>query len=471
MDLLPRPTATARHSLSQYPGDRRTLTIRHTNDLPDTLSLPEYAASRVIEVPQDAYDASACIVPGITLGNYRIDSVLGEGGMGVVYKAYDTLLNRAVALKVLPPRLLRNREFLHRFRTEAQAQARLNSPNVVTLYTLAEMPAGLMLVMEYVEGITLDQRIKYGPLSVDEAVHIFDQALQGVESAHQMGIVHRDLKPANIFLTTHNEIKIMDFGVAYILDNQEHTAAGSMLGTLLYIPPEQINGKAADFRSDIYTLGIGLFETVTGRLPFERKSDYGLMHAHILEKPPLPRSLRREVPKRLENVILKAIEKDPDKRYQSAQEFRAALQKQAHPGAATRLLQAVSPINHAFLPRALHLSVFDRRDKKTRRALGLGFDFSLIAIVAGLAFTLGLFPSKSQAPVGDKSAVPMIQPAIQPVATPQRAQQPQEKPTQKKPTRKKPPLATNRGSAPEQEKKTDPPTKKYDVLKKAWGRG
>ncbi len=441
------------------------MTIRNLHDLPDTLSLPEYAASRVIDAAQDGDDAIACIVPGVTLGSYRIDSVLGEGGMGVVYKAYDTLLNRAVALKVLPPRLLRNREFLHRFRTEAQAQARLNSPNVVTLYTLAEMPAGLMLVMEYVEGITLDQRIKRGPLSVEEALSVFDLALQGVESAHQMGIVHRDLKPANIFITSQNEIKIMDFGVAHILGNQEHTSAGSMLGTLLYIPPEQINGKAADFRSDIYTLGISLFEAVTGRLPFERKSDYGLMHAHILEKPPKPRTLRREVPKRLENVILKAIEKDPNKRYQSAHEFRAALRKQTRAGAAL-LFQATSPGSHNLLPSALRLSVFDRRGKKSRRFMGLGFDISLIAIVAGLLFSLDLFPTQAQAPTGGKHTVPATQPAsLQPVL------QPKQKPARQRPAQKKPPHSTAHGSAPVQEKKAKPSPKQYDVLKKAWGKG
>ncbi len=443
------------------------MTIRNLHDLPDTLSLPEYTGSRAIAAngaTEDMDDAIACIIPGVTLGSYRIDSVLGEGGMGVVYKAYDTLLNRPVALKVLPPRLLRNREFLHRFRTEAQAQARLNSPNVVTLYTLAEMPAGLMLVMEYVEGITLDQRIKRGPLSVDEAVRVFDQALQGVESAHHMGIVHRDLKPANIFITSQNEIKIMDFGVAHILGNQEHTSAGSMLGTLLYIPPEQINGKAADFRSDIYTLGISLFEAVTGRLPFERKSDYGLMHAHILEKPPKPRTLRREVPKRLENVILKAIEKDPDKRYQSAHEFRAALQKQTLAGAAS-LFQATSPGSHNLLPSALRQSVFDRRGKKSRRFMTLGFDIALIAAVTGLLFTLGLFPTQTQAPTGNKHIVLVNH------ATPSHALPPKQKPAQQRPAQKKPPHSTTHRSSTVQEKKSNPPPKQYDVLKKAWGKG
>lgn len=425
------------------------MTIRKMHDLPDTLSLPEYTATDAIDAPADSGDSAACIMPGITLGGYRIDSVLGQGGMGVVYKAYDTLLNRTVALKVLPPRLLRNSEFLHRFRTEAQAQARLNSPNVVTLYTLMDIPSGLMLVMEYVEGITLDQRIKQGPLPIKEALRVFDLALQGVESAHQVGIVHRDLKPANIFITAQNEIKIMDFGVAHILDNREHTAAGSMLGTLLYIPPEQINGKAADFRSDIYTLGISLYEAVTGRLPFERKSDYGLMHAHILEKPPKPSSLRRQVPKRLENVILRAIEKDPDKRYQTAREFRLALRHQARSDADST---AGAPGRTGFLSRVLHHSPPDAPAGKPRHLLTLGLDISLIAAAAGLVFFLGLFPGKTQGPLGDKQAAPMMHPEPmphKPVAA--------EKPVAAKPAR--------------QARPENPPPKKYDVLKKAWGKG
>ncbi len=147
--------------------------------------------------------------------------------------------------------------------------------------------------------------------------------------AHHMGIVHRDLKPDNVFITHKNEVKIMDFGVAKILDNKEPTRSRSMVGTLLYISPEQINGRDADVRSDIYTIGISLFEAVTGRLPFERRTDYGLMHAHILEEPPRPRQLKRDLPKELERVILTAIEKEPDKRYQSASEFHAALLQQS----------------------------------------------------------------------------------------------------------------------------------------------
>ena len=265
---------------------------------------------------------------GRTLGNYLIVSKLGEGGMGVVYKAHDTTLDRTVALKVLSPHLFRNKEFLQRFRIEAQAQARLNGPNIVTLHSLFELSGSLVLVMEYIEGQTLAQRLhNEGRLSVATTVWVFEQALLGVERAHRLGIVHRDLKPSNIFITASHEIKLMDFGVAKILDNKEMTQSGSMIGTLMYISPEQITGKDADFRSDIYTLGITLFEAVTGRLPFVKQSDYEYMDAHLHEQPPRPALLQPDIPLELELVILKAIAKDPDKRFQSAHEFRSALIK------------------------------------------------------------------------------------------------------------------------------------------------
>ena len=145
--------------------------------------------------------------PGSMLGNYLIVSQIGEGGMGVVYKAMDTVLDRTVALKILPPHLLQSQDFMHRFRTEAYAQARLHHPNIVTLYSMLEIPAGFVLVMEYVEGQTLHERIRgEGPLAPDQALRIFEQALCGVTYAHRMGIVHRDLKPDNIFITKKNEV-------------------------------------------------------------------------------------------------------------------------------------------------------------------------------------------------------------------------------------------------------------------------
>ena len=277
---------------------------------------------------QAAEQRLEAIEPGSTLGHYLIVSKIGEGGMGEVYKAHDTTLDRTVVLKVLSPHLFRNQEFLQRFRVEAQAQARLNGPNIVTLHSLFEIAGSLVLVMEYVEGQTLAQRIhNTGRLSVGTSVWVFEQALIGVERAHRMGIVHRDLKPSNIFITSAHEIKLMDFGVAKILANKELTQSGSMIGTLMYISPEQISGKDADFRSDIYTLGITLFEAVTGKLPFDKKTDYEYMDAHLHVQPPPPSTIQADIPKELEAVILKAIEKDPNKRYQNALEFRSALIK------------------------------------------------------------------------------------------------------------------------------------------------
>ena len=263
---------------------------------------------------------------GSMVGRYLTLSRIGVGGMGVVYRAHDTKLNRTVALKVLPPRLCKFPEYLKRFRTEAQAQARLNSPYIITLYELMAHPVGEILVLEYVEGETLESRLHhYGLLSLPDAVRIFEQTLRGVEHIHQMGVIHRDLKPSNIFITHDGQVKLMDFGIARLMDNHDASQNDTMVGTLLYISPEQINGRETDCRSDVYTLGISLFEAVTGRLPFERRSDYALMHAHVQENPPSPKEFQRRLPPELEWVILKAIEKDPNRRFQSVAEFRAAL--------------------------------------------------------------------------------------------------------------------------------------------------
>ena len=378
--------------------------------------------------------------PGSMLGNYLIVNQIGAGGMGVVYKAVDTVLDRTVALKILPPHLLQNPDFLHRFRTEACAQARLHHPNIVTLYSMLEIPAGFVLVMEFVEGQTLHQRIRSeGPIEPGEALHIFEQALRGVICAHQMGIVHRDLKPDNIFITHKQEVKLMDFGVAKIIDNKEPTRSRSMVGTLLYISPEQINGRDADFRSDIYTLGISLFEAVTGRLPFERTTDYGLMHAHMLENPPRPRHYKRDLPKELERVILKAIEKEPNNRLQSAAEFHEMLLSQSQ---RYRVALPATAGRVTALPQLLG----ERLAARNRVLGGIGFDVFLIVVVGLMALALGLYPA--QRPQDEVEPATRVVKKPRPVAAA--------------------PAAAPRREAPEKDKAA-PARDRYDTLRKAWG--
>ena len=296
--------------------------------LEDTVVLPGQAAppEPMLGSAPALVEADQALVPGAHFEHYVIEQEIGTGGMGVVYKANDTLLNRTVALKVLPPHLCQRREFLHRFAREARLLARIQSPYVVTVHTLMDKGIGMVMVMEHLDGETLEQRLRQsGPLSVKEAVHVFDQAARGVEHIHQIGIVHQDLKPANIFLTSEGHVKLLDFGVSKLMDEQDFDQAGTMLGTLLYISPEQIKGRRVDQRSDIYTLGVTLFEAVTGRLPFERKTNYALMHAHVQESPPTPRQYQAEIPRELEKVILKAIAKEPQRRFQTIREFRKAL--------------------------------------------------------------------------------------------------------------------------------------------------
>lgn len=415
-------------------------------------------------MPVKALVATA-IESGARLGCYQVIEKLGQGGMGVVYKAQDTSLDRIVALKILPPHLFHNPAFLQRFRTEAHAQARLNSPNVVTLYSLLEVPAGLVLVMEYVEGETLEQRIRReGPLTIDDAIRVFDQALRGVEHAHAVGIVHRDLKPNNIFLTRNGQVKLMDFGIARIVDAGDPELGSAMLGTLLYISPEQITGREADFRSDVYTLGISLFEAVTGRLPFERRSDYSLMHAHILERPPAPRKYQSKLPTEIESVILKAIEKDPHRRFQSAGAFREALQERTN--------RIVARGGGQLSPnRAATQASNQQLDRRSRIFGGLALDIALVAAVVVLALGLGFIPLRLRSAPGI-SAHPLSPVQLPPGGVAQPASAPTPVSPSEPPAQI--PLSGAPGNAPRGA--MDPTSgtalpHKYKVLRRAWGGG
>jgi len=341
------------------------------------------------------------LTSGTMVGPYLIVSKVEGGGMGLIYRAHDTVLDRPVAIKLLPPHQCKNPRFVSRFRREALAQARLSSPNVVNIHTMMEVPAGLALVMEYLEGQTLAQRLRrQGPLAPEEAILVFDQALLGANDIHRAGVIHRDLKPSNIFITHDYRVMIMDFGIAKLMDQTSTPPTNALMGTLLYIPPEQINGRELDHRADIYTLGISLYEAVTGRLPFRRKTDYALMHAHVQENPPRPGQYRWHIPRGLERIILKAIEKEPYKRFQSIAEFHHALladglsDKRLFPGFSLATSQATATPAPAPTPSSLPYAGYRRRyGLRPHRPLGAAsLGLSLIAIVAITLFSLGFHP-------------------------------------------------------------------------------
>ncbi|HEV3118176.1 MAG TPA: protein kinase [Gemmataceae bacterium] len=265
---------------------------------------------------------------GTQVANYKILERLGEGGRGVVYKAVDIHLDRIVAIKALNTELTGNPELEQRFRAEAKAQANLNHTNLATLYTLL-IEGGLpLMVMEYIEGETFEQMVqRRGPIPAQETIPIFRQALLGIGYAHRMGIIHRDIKPSNIMLNKQGVVKVMDFGIAKVLGARGMTRTGTQMGTAFYMSPEQVLNRGLDIRSDIYSLGVTLYEMLTANVPFGGDSDYVVMTSHVNAPPPLPTKFYPYIPQGLQNAALKALEKNPDARFQTVEEFGTALEQ------------------------------------------------------------------------------------------------------------------------------------------------
>lgn len=272
------------------------------------------------------------------VGNYKIIDKIGEGGMGAVFKGVDLMLEREVAIKMLRPELARQPNVVERFRTEAVTLAKLNHPNVATLHSFFRQGEDFFMVMEFVRGKTLDEVIRtQGAMQCDRAIELFCMALEGIDHAHKMGIVHRDIKPANMMLTETGSIKVMDFGIARVLGTDRLTKAGHLIGTVEYMSPEQVRGEETDARSDIYSLGILLYEMLTGRVPFNSTSEYELMRCQIEDAPAPPRTHAPHIPLPVEQAIMRSLAKKREARYQSASEFRAMLMRRKT-GAATRPL-------------------------------------------------------------------------------------------------------------------------------------
>ncbi len=291
---------------------------------------------------------------GHIIGNYKILERIGEGGMGTVYKGVDRMLDREVAIKVLRADLAHRPRLAERFRSEAVTLARVNHPNVTTLYSFIREGDKFFMIMEFVQGRPLDEILtQSGALPLKQAAHWFGQALDGIHHAHCLGIVHRDLKPANIMITEDalaeaggRMAKVMDFGIARVLGEARLTGTGRLIGTLEYMSPEQIHGKDVDARSDIYALGILLYEMLTGQVPFQADSDYDLMRAQMEQSPRPPGVLMPRLPASVDQLVLRALEKDPAHRFETAAAFHEALE--AIVGVSTR--PGTTPVPALALP-------------------------------------------------------------------------------------------------------------------------
>ena len=258
---------------------------------------------------------------GKIISHYHILEKIGEGGMGVVYKAEDTKLKRIVALKFLPQEWTRNPEVKERFLREAQAAAALDHPNICTVYEINESEEQTFISMAYIKGQTLKDNLEFGPLEIQDAQGIILQVAQGLHEAHQNGIVHRDIKPGNIMLTDKGQAKITDFGLAKLEWGADITKTITIMGTVAYMSPEQARGDHVDLRSDIWSLGVLFYEMLTGQLPFSRDTYQTAIYAILHEDPEPLASSRSDVPEIHEMVIHKALQKDPHKRYQSLEDF------------------------------------------------------------------------------------------------------------------------------------------------------
>lgn len=327
---------------------------------------------------------------GTRKGDYEILGVLGAGGMGKVYKVCNVLSDRVEAMKVLLPNLLDQKDLADRFLREIKVLASLSHPNIAALRTALTLDNQLVMIMEYVEGTTLASRVEQGAIPGAEAVRYIAQVLTALSYAHKRGVIHRDIKPANMMLTPDGTVKLMDFGIARSNIDLGITATGTTLGSLAYMSPEQVKCEPADTRSDVYSVGISFYELVTGQRPFQSDSNFSIMKAHLQEPPKLPIALKPDLPVGISEIIMMAIEKDPAKRFQSADAFLNALQTVGGNLDAAKIPQrAMSPAPPASIPDSARSAEVPRMPPPQARGtshrglyIGLGALVVLVVLVA-----------------------------------------------------------------------------------------
>ncbi|MBX9977940.1 serine/threonine-protein kinase PknD [Mycobacterium sp.] len=264
---------------------------------------------------------------GTHFGRYRLQNVMGQGGMGEVWRAYDTETNRTVAIKLLPPQLATDQTFVHRFRREAEAAAQLNNPHIIPIHNYGEIDGRLYVDMRLVEGRDLEEKLANGPLPPQRAVHIIEQVAQALRAAHKVGLVHRDVKPSNILLDDDDFAYLIDFGIARGADDAGLTGSREMIGSWHYMAPERLMAQDADARADIYALTCVLYECLTGNRPYPGDSLESQVTAHLTLPPPRPSATRPDLPADFDAVVAKGMAKEPADRYQSVTELAAAAQE------------------------------------------------------------------------------------------------------------------------------------------------
>ena len=380
---------------------------------------------------------------GTRKGDYEILGVLGVGGMGKVFKVRNVLSDRIEAMKVLLPNLADQKDLADRFLREIKVLASLNHPNIAALRTALTIDNQLVMIMEHLEGTTLSARVEQGAIPLRDALNYISQVLSALSYAHQRQVIHRDIKPSNMMLTPEGVIKLMDFGIARSGPDMGLTMTGTTMGSLSYMSPEQVKCAPVDARSDLYSVGVSLYEMVTGQRPFQADSHFSILQAHLREVPKPPIELKPDLPEAVSKIILKAMEKDPAQRFQSADVFLEAMQSAAaglgEIGARTQALSAeqASPApetarrNTATVPltpgkewqdspaasQAAQMPVAQASDKRHRGLyIGLGALIVLLVLVAaGISAPHWLktrakegasFPSKDATPKSaDASAI------------------------------------------------------------------
>ena len=326
--------------------------LAHHENAETFIETPAFATAKPTsgsEQPSSTSGVAAPFAAGAVIAQYRVLEEIGAGGMGIVYKAEDTKLGRLVALKFLPGTLATDASALERFQREARAASALNHPNICTIYDIEEYQGHSFIAMEYLDGRFLKDHILGRTLDRNAISKLGIQIAEALSAAHSKGVVHRDVKPGNIVVTASGPVKVLDFGLAKLIGSQGGNAPTKSLethavtGTLPYMSPEQLRGREVGARTDIYALGVVLYEMSTGRRPFTAEVSPQLIDDILNTPPPLPRQVNPKISPKLEEIMLKCLEKDPEDRYQTAKEIAVDLRRMTAPSSASQRLFESQP--------------------------------------------------------------------------------------------------------------------------------